>query len=108
MQLPVDRERFDHAREILDKISYKHWLCVLILRGHNVYLQWRWHGVCSVTGKPAPQQSRLWHVPEDWVNPEELYRLAFLAAKTAEEHELMEFFKVNGKPLFDPHAKVGA
>lgn len=64
-------------------------------------------GVCSVTGLESEWKSRKWRLSEHMV-PGEVVQTALKAVLTAFEHEIREFFKVDGCAVFQPHFDLDA
>lgn len=62
---------------------------------------------CNVTGKPATQRSRKWLLSPHMTRSE-VVQTAWLAVKTAMEHEMREQFLFRGEAIFGPHFDVGA
>lgn len=90
-------------KAILDQIKYKDWV---LLQNEN-YIQWSWWAPCSKTGEVKFWKSRKWYISEHMVESE-LVGTAFLALKTALEHEAREFFTYEGRVVYNPHVNIQA
>lgn len=94
-------------RELADRVRYKGWyLCTVEDEPSGTRtIWWQFLAYCAVTGFPAYQNGRKWDVTG--LSDDATIKTAFLAAKVAEEHELLELFKVDGVAIFDPHLSIG-
>ena len=59
------------------------------------------------TLEPSIGQGRAWRVGEEF-STAQVVRTAFSAVKMLVDHELLEFFKVGGERVFDPHERSTA
>lgn len=59
-------------------------------------------------GAPLERQFGRWWLITHSMTNSEIVQTAFLAIKTAEEHELREHFRFRGEPIFGPHFSVDA
>lgn len=64
-------------------------------------------GVDNATGKPYQWKSRKWRLSRNMLEGE-VVQTAFLAVKTAEEHELRERLTYKGETVFNPHFDINA
>jgi hypothetical protein len=98
-------------RAALPRLTYKPgWR--LIVEPHlpgwpdaRVYqVRWEFTAPCAVTGKPDIQVCAT-HVLDPYYIPDEqsLFNRILHIVRQCEEHETLEFFKVDGAPLYDPH-----
>ncbi len=55
------------------------------------------------TFKPRTFKSRKWYL-SDHMTEDEIVKTAYLAYEICVRHEVLEGFRINGKPLFNPHA----
>ena len=69
----------------------------------RIFLQVAYDAPCSKTGVPAEWKGRKWYLSE-FMTDDEVIKTAFVAFESAVKHEILEGFKVNGIPLFNPHA----
>lgn len=101
-------------QEAARRMRYKDWVFRYSCR-LGYYLIWWEFSLPDYTEPdyeypPTWDTATLWptrkhHVPES-ATLDEVVRTALSAVKTAEEHELLEAFHLDGKSLFDPHEKV--
>lgn len=71
------------------------------------YLQVRFPAYDATAEKYEVQSGRKWLLSE-WMTEGEVVQTAFLAIKTAEEHELREQFSYYGVNIFGPHIEMDA
>jgi hypothetical protein len=91
---------------ILKEVVYPGFTFEVRLDGDRPYMQIRCdEGLCNVTGKPLEWSGRKWFLSEHMTRSE-VVQTAFLAAKTAVEHELREKFLYRGQAIFEPHYDV--
>lgn len=89
--------------EVLGKISYPGFEFHLRYDGIRPYLQVHCpQGVDARTGAEDPWNGRKWRLSDHMV-PSEIVQTAFLALKTALEHEMREQFLYKGQRVFSPH-----
>lgn len=103
-----DNTEFFRVREIVDHIRYKDWSLTttdMHMKVPGVVVYWNWFGRCVLSGQNAWHSARGWPVPTG-ATEEEIVRIAFAAAKMAEEHECAEHFNYKGRRVFDPHKAV--
>lgn len=75
--------------------------------GDRNYLQVGYTSPCSKTGVKQEWVGRKWYLSEFMLD-DEVVKTAFAAFKAAIEHEVLEAFKVDGVPLFNPHTNFEA
>jgi hypothetical protein len=80
-----------------DKKAYKY-----MKSKARLYLQIWYNARCIKTGKYELWHGRKWYL-SDYMTEDEIVKTAFAAFKATVEHEVMETFKVKGKPVFNPH-----
>lgn len=73
----------------------------------NLWLQVRWSGFDSKTGKMGKQHGRKWLLSIRMTDSE-VVQTAFMAVMAVMEHETREDFKYKGHPIFCPHYNVQA
>lgn len=97
-------KRIDEIQNIIKNITYKPgWELKLTTRGDDVILMyWKFNAPDTNTGVMEEWTSRKYYL-SPFKTPSEIIQTAFLAAKVAEEHEILESFKYRGKVLFSPH-----
>lgn len=97
-------ERLEHIQNLIKGISYKNgWELRLTTRGEDVILMyWQFDAPNVKNGIVETWTSRKYYL-SPYKTDSEIIQTAFLAAKVAEEHEILESFKYNGKILFSPH-----
>jgi hypothetical protein len=93
------------ARDILDLVKYKDWKFVVTREGDRCFLHINATTPDSKTGIPYNWNSRKWRLSPHMVKGE-IVQTAFLAIKTAEEHEMREEFKYRGIAIFGTHFDV--
>lgn len=64
-------------------------------------------GRCSLTGEPVSWRGGKRFLSE-WMTEQELVGVCFDAIKSAEEHEMREFFRYNGASIYNPHLSPDA
>jgi hypothetical protein len=94
----------DRAYEIVDRIDYKGgwWFDIGQHSGGSPYLMVRFWAKNAETGAEEAQAGRKFLLSEHMTDSE-IIQTAFLAIKTAEEHETREAFKLDGVAVFGPH-----
>ena len=96
-------EKYDATRAILDKVCYKDWEFRLINHiptNMMLYVSFKDCDGVSWNG-------RKWYISA-YSTKSEIVQTAFLAIKTAEEHEMREQFLYDGAAIFGPHFDVNA
>lgn len=94
------------VKALLKRLSYKDWEIWSFGSFKEMSLWLVWRAPCSKTGAIVTQRSREWTIYPQALTPDALVKTVFLAIKTAEEHETLEFFKLDKKAVFDPHKEV--
>lgn len=89
----------------LKRIQYKDWILSLEAVGEFFGIRIRFYAPCAITGEHRLQTGRLW-ILEDPITEDSIIKTVFAAIKACEEHEMMEFFKVDGVPPFSPHTSI--
>lgn len=84
------------ARDVVKNIAYRDWTFEVRSDGEGMYLQARFHAEGVTWG------CRKWRLSKHMTRSE-VVQTAFLAVKTAEEHECRERFKYFGIAIFGPH-----
>lgn len=84
------------AKLIVRHIKYRDWVFDVKADGPGMYLQVRFFSDGVTWG------GRKWRLSEH-MTKSEVVQTAFLAVKTAEEHETRESFKYHGVAIFGPH-----
>lgn len=98
----IDHRELARIRDALDRVVYKAWV-PLITKDGTIY--WQWLAPCNVNGGPAVwQRGRDWYVAG--MSEDAIIKTAYAAIKMAEEHELMENFRVDGVMVFNPHTPI--
>lgn len=97
--------------EVIDAITYKDgWILRVEFNDNDWYLQWRFfeRDLCNPDDPTLHEQGcRKWRLSPHMTRSE-IVLTAFLAAKTAETHEMHEAFRLHGKQVFNPHIDVFA
>lgn len=94
---------FDEIKEVVSKCSFGDWQINVKRKKDTVYLQ------ISATTIDLTDESETysWHgrkwLISPWMTDSEIIQTAFLAVKTAVEHEAREMFKFDGVAIFGPH-----
>jgi hypothetical protein len=94
---------------VLSRVSYKSgWYLEHSLdSAGREYLRWSWRAIdaVSLVDEGGMVKGRRW-----WLSPQmtesEVVQTALMAALSAEEHETREFFRYEGKRVFNPHINV--
>jgi hypothetical protein len=95
-------------RAYIERITYKPGWRIRVdpwhMDGHQLLLTLEWDAPCAVTGRPKLQVSAR-HILDPLLCDSERSVLTQVlwAIKRAEEHETLEFLKVDGVAPFDPH-----
>ncbi len=92
--MKVDANKYNEFRDILKNIFYRGWAFELHLEDGDFYLQ--------LDLKEDGWKGRKWRMSPHMTRSE-VVQTAFLAVKTAEEHEMREKFTYFGKAIFGPH-----
>lgn len=95
------------AREILEQVHYQDWTFDVFREGDTLFLQVHFTAPCACRSN----RGNLRHRCRKWrISPRstksELVQTAFLAVRTAEEHEIRERFKYRGRSIYSPHYDV--
>jgi len=93
--------------DILSKVKYKDWSFHVEQRGDLFYMQARFPEPDLVTGVVEMQHGRKW-ILSKYMTKSEVVTTAFKAVITAEEHEIREKFRYNGRMIFGPHFDIDA
>lgn len=101
--------RLEQIQNITKDISYKEgWELKLTTRGSNdevILMYWQFSAPDVKTGVMTMWTSRKYYL-SPFKTGSEIVQTAFLAAKVAEEHEILESFQYKGKTLFSPHMNL--
>lgn len=73
----------------------------------RMFLQVAFTAPCTKTGKIENWKGRKYYL-SDYMTQDEIVKTAYVAFKSAVEHEAMEGFKVDGKIVFNPHVNFEA
>lgn len=92
---------------LLHSIKFKNWPLHFNPHEERAYIQWMWSDTCPRTGNIKLQRGRKWYLSMHMTDSE-IVQTAFLAAMTAMEHEVREFFEYRNQPIFRPHYDVNA
>jgi hypothetical protein len=87
---------------VLQHVTYKNWILVLVNDSGHYYLQWCFDAPCAITDEKQRWSGRKWQLSPHMVEGE-LVQTAFAAALQAEEHECREAFKYGEVAPFNPH-----
>ena len=100
---------FSDASLIIGRISYKpNWnLCLKEVTDTIWLLSASFITVDSVDARPTSLETRYWLVDPTFSEYDIVYT-AFLCLEEAENHEIKEFFKVDGVSIFNPHITMSA
>jgi hypothetical protein len=101
--------RLQHIQNLLKEISYKEGWSILTTNRATpdslqefILIYWKFDAPDVKTGLIETWTSRKYYI-SPYMSDSEIIQTAFLAAKVAEEHEILEAFKYKGKTLFSPH-----
>lgn len=95
-------QTFTNINTLLFATRYKDWEFIIGKMGGGFYLQYAFTALDVHTEEPIVQKTRKWYVSKHMTDSE-VIQTAFLAIKTAEEHEMREQFTFDGQRLFGPH-----
>lgn len=100
---------FAEAQCILNRITYKpNWILCLHKQTPDFWLLWVvFETIDSTDGTLVSLESRSWYIDSTFTE-DAVITAAFLAIQQTEEHELREFFRVDGIGIFNPHITVAA
>lgn len=100
---------FSEVQKILNRIRYKpNFMLCLQEHSPEVWMMWTaFETIDATDGKPISLESRIWFMTPHF-SEEDIIHTAFLCFKQMEEHEMMEFFKVDGISIFNPHITIDA
>ncbi len=97
---------FEEMKEVVSTITYKPGMdlnCLWDNASNRAYLQlWVENGVCAVTGLPAPWRSGKLYLSKHMTR-QEIVGKAFSVIKSAEGHEMREWFRYRGRSIYNPH-----
>ena len=68
----------------------------------RIYIQVEYRTMCQKSMKLETWKGRKYYLSE-YMTDDEVVKTAYVAFKTAVEHEVMEGFRVDNIPLFNPH-----
>ena len=105
--MPISRTRLQYIQQLLENVRYKDWRFQVLTRGDHLFLRVIFEAPDLVTKNPEIQKGRNWYL-SPWMTGSEILNTAFLAVKTAEEHEMRESFRYKGKAIYGPHFDVEA
>lgn len=93
------------VEDVISRISYKPgWKFDYRWSDNGYLISSRFLRTDTVTGEHGwSAGTRQWHV-ENWRDKGYLVRTCLMAIKANEEHEVLENFKLDGKPYVSPHA----
>lgn len=97
--------RLKELYRVVGNIAYKDWHFYVVADGDFGYLQLQWMGKDNDTDVTQRQYGRKWRLCP-YMTDSEVVQTAFLAVKTAEEHETRELFTFKGARIFGPHIDV--
>lgn len=90
------------VQKILSRLRYRNWSFEAEERAHELFVRVSFPAADLVSGREEQQHGRRWLVSRH-STVSEVIQTAFLAVKTAEEHELREQFRYRGRMIFGPH-----
>ncbi len=93
------------VRAIIERITYKDGWSIEVTDDWTLRVNFT--APDMITGEPFNFRGRRWPVRPDNTE-DEIVGTAFLSIKIAEEHEVMEFFKLDGVSIFNPHITPAA
>lgn len=98
---------FNEARDLADRMSYKPGWAIEVTGSFAMpclaILRLSWVAPCAVTGAPCVQISATHHIDVVGITERHFINRILWAIKQAEEHETLEFFKLDGVAIYDPH-----
>ena len=93
--------------QLIACVSYNDWVYDIKLDGDRPYLQISFSEIDTVTNEMADWTCRKWFLSYHMTDSE-VVQTAFLATKTAIQHELRESFKYRDEAIFRPHFDIEA
>jgi hypothetical protein len=96
----------ERVRVILSAIRYKDWNVRMHFEHNIYYLQVHFVAKDTQTNKEDSLQSGRKWLLSPHMTDSEIVQTAYLAVKTAEEHEILENFLLDGQPIFCPHMNL--
>lgn len=93
--------------DVLEQVEFPGYDFEVVVGMIDVDLRVVVDGKCNVSGEPWEWKGRRWRLSR-YMTDGEIVQTAFLAIKTAEEHELRDKFTYRGVPIFGPHWDVDA
>lgn len=100
---------FQEAQKIIMRVTYKpDYYTVLEEWKPDVWRMWGVFDVLDCVSKePVQLESRVWFVTPDF-SEEDLVGTIFLMYQQIEQHEMLEWFKVDGYSITNPHLTISA
>lgn len=102
--LDTNKER---VQEVLSHVAYNDWHVGVGVDDTRLYLQVRFIAPDEDTGEAREWNGRKWLLSPHMTDSELVFT-AWLAIKTAVEHEARETFMYKGRKIFGPHISVEA
>jgi hypothetical protein len=96
---------FGQVAAVLSRCKFKDWGFLLLTKGDGFLVQLEFLANDNFTGELRRHKGRKWYVSAHSTK-DEIVRTAFLAVKTAREHETREQFKFDGYAIYGPHQDV--
>ncbi len=94
---------YEQVKELIAQVSHPDFRYSVFLKQGLTFLQIEpTNGTCNSTGEPMQWRGRKWYLSPHMTRSE-IVQTAFLATKTAVEHELREHFTFKGVTVLDPH-----
>lgn len=105
----MSHRNYPATREVLDSITYKDWhfesFAPVDMSYFSATFRVCFPAPCSRTGVDAMQFGPWLSIPF-CLDEDGILKLVLNAIHRAEEHETREFFKYQGRVVFDPHQRV--
>lgn len=95
--------RHDEILEIVEQIQFPGaYFCVFLKQGLTFLQIQPLEGTCNKTNEPMAWRGRKWYISPHSTTSE-IVQTAFLALRTAFEHEMREKFTFRGAAVLGPH-----
>ena len=101
--MPIRQDRT--LEQIVALCKFKDWDIVYREKDDVPYLQVQFNAKDCITGVVERQHCRKWMLSHHMCESE-VVRTAFKAVSTAMQHEVEEYFKLGGEPIYRPHFDV--
>lgn len=104
------RRQYKRIKALVDRVTYRedYTFIVGLTEGMRYpYVQISHYRPDAITGKMGMGKGGKAYISQ-WATDSEIFQTLFGLAKAYEEHEVREFFHVDGERVFGPHIKTSA